>query len=377
MTRRIFIAALSLGLLLAVATSAGAVNLPKNQSDFTSAQIVDGRLIWFQRNHRFDHRKNKPPKVKVGVGALYARVLTSKKAERVYLPPKGQRIVSFKAGAGRVVVGLATIAKDDRGPSQVVELKPGAALPWPATPLAADPDTTDAGTCRSRVELVSIQPSGDVLVQHDKLEARGKDCVLTRQVGQITAHAKDGSSRQLGVRRSGWANAQLWNLLPAIHASGGDWMMQSVAEDYDWSVPVSVWNSQTGDFKAMDTDLDELDRVEPLSGGGMVLGSWWYFSRVMPDPANPADVRDLYRAGNETWFHACGSKIIEIARSWNRPNHGKWSIYLRNSSGKTVKKLAAKLAMGTVFDACDQDTAVFHRVRHDGGAHQWAVKLGA
>lgn len=376
MIRRSLALVVALSALLVISASAGAVNLPKNQSDFMSAQILDGRLVWFQRNHRFDNQKNRPPKVKEGVGALYARVLTAKKAEKVYLPPKGQKIVSFKTGGGRIVVGLATISESGRGPSQIVELTPGATTPWAAKPLAADPDTTDAATCQSRVELIAAQPDGDVLVQHDKLEGRGKDCVLARQVGQITAYAKDGTARQLAARKSGWANSQEWDLLPTLLPTANDWMLQVVSEDFDWNVPVSTWNAESGEYKPMNTDIDEVDRAEPLSGGGLVLRAWWYFHRVMPVPSNPVVSHSLWRIGYESWFHACGSQIVEFSRAWDRPNHGKWSIYLRNSSGKTTSKLDAKLAMGTVFDTCDQNTAVFHRARHDGGAHQWAVKLG-
>lgn len=377
MTRRIPAILLGLAAAAAFAAPAGAVSIPREHAQFSSARILNGQLVWFQRNNRYKSRKHKDPIVKAGVGGLYARALSSKRVERVYLPPTGQKIVSFRTGGGRIVVGLATISKSGRGPSEVVELTPGPA-PWAARQIVSDPDVTDANICRSRVELIGVQPDGRVIVQRDRIEGRGADCALARQAGELIAFAKDGTTTTLTSRKSGWANAALWSLLPMIQPTESDWLIQFTPSGWGWGygVPVSVLNSATGDAKTYPSASNVVTRAETLSSGAVLLSTGWYEAQLLPSPADPTVTRTLWRSENEDWFHACGDQILEIARSWWRPHQGKWRMYLRNNSGMTTTRLDEKLAPGTIFDACDATTAVFHRIRRDGSAHQWTVRLG-
>lgn len=376
MRRAVLTLLLAVVAAVALTAPAGAVNIPPAHSFFSSGQIVGGRFVWFQRNNHYKWYKHRPPHIKAGVGALYARGLTDKKEQRVYLPPKGEKIVGFKTGGGRILVGLAKIVKEGSvTPTEVVEITPSETAPWPAKTLASDPDTRDATTCRSRVELVGVKSDGDAILQHDRLEARGPECALARQVGQLTSYAKDGAVTPLQTRKSGWSNGLVWTLLPTLRPTDGDWMLQLISSGWGEDTAVSSLNSVSGEAKIYADESESLVRTEPLTGGGLLLRVWWDGGFLMPSLANPSETMRLWRAGHETWFHACGSQLIEIARSWRRPHHGKWKIYLRNGSGKTTAKLKARLPLGTMFDACDQNTALFHRARHDDGAHQWAVRL--
>lgn len=376
MRRALLIALTVVAASLVGAATAGAVDLPRKQASFSSAQLMGGKLIWFQRNSRKVHSNHGQEIYKYGVGALYARDLDSKKAERVYLPPKGQRVVAFKAAAGRVVIGLATIAKGDRGPTSVAELTQGAA-PWKASMLIADDDTINAQTCGSRVGLYAIKPNGDVLVQSTKLEARGKDCILSRVVAQLHSLPKSGPVVDLATRKSGWSNEQLWGALPTLYPVNGDWQPQMSGSFFGSLTPVSVWNDVTGEGKAFNAEIDDAQRIEATTTGGLLMRTWEEQYKLIPDLGQPNILSTLSREESWTWFHACGSSLIEISRPYSAGFGGKWRIYIRDSNGKVQRKLKAKLAAGTMFDGCDQNTAVFHRWRHDGGAHQWAVSLAS
>lgn len=367
------------GMIAAVAIfccagTAGAVDLPRNQASFSSAQVVDGKLIWFQRNDRKIHSNHGQELYREGVGALYARALDSKTAERVYLPPKGQRIVAFKAAAGRIAIGLATIAKGDHGPTSVAELTPGP-VPWKASTLSTASDAVDAKSCGSRVGLLAIRANSDLLVQSTTLEPRGKDCILSRQVAQLQAIPKSGPVVELASRKSGWSNEKLWNTLPALFPVNGDWLPQMRGGYFGAQSPISVWNFVTGERKLFSSEFGESRRTEATTGGGLLLRNWDDEYKFLPNLSEPNAVSTLKRQGSSVWIHACGSSLLEISRPRKSGFSGKWKIYIRDANGKTQRKLKAKLNAGTMFDACDQNTAVFHRWRHDGGAHQWAVSL--
>ncbi|MGH2960431.1 MAG: hypothetical protein ACRDKE_12555 [Solirubrobacterales bacterium] len=374
--RRLALIIFAAGALAAIAAgpAAAAVDLPAKQSRFTSPQLLDGKFLWFQRNDRSKPTKKDPYNYTPGVGAIYARDLTAKEAQRVYLPPKGSKIVSFKAAAGRVVVGLAPTTKDGRGPSSIVELTPGATTPWPASPLEVADDKIDQQVCGSRVELITVQSDGDALIQKSSLEARGKDCVLTRQVAEVSSLPRSGPPVVLGTRKSGWNMEKRANLLPTLFPANGDWLPVFVGVWDGMYSTASTWNP-SGDSRKLFDDDTLLYRSEPTAEGGILTRGWGSDYVFYPNLGDPNTTIPLKRDGATSWFHVCGTSFIEITRKRSAGFSGKWNIMIRNSAGQTERKLTAKLNAGTLFDTCDQNTAVFHRWRHDGGVRQWSVSL--
>lgn len=375
MRRLSFVIFAAVALSAGSAGQAGAVDLPANQSQFSSAQLLDGKFLWFQRNDRPKKATKKERYAYTpGVGAIYSRQLTAKKAQRVYLPPKGSRIVAFKANAGRVVVGLAPREEGGRGPSSIVELTPGETTPWTATTLASAADTIDQETCGSRIELIGVQSDADALIQESSLEARGKDCVLSRQVAVVSSYPKSGAPVTLGTRSSGWSPKPRWNLLPALFPANGDWLPSFVGTYDDVFAPASTWNPSANSKKLFTADY-AISRSEPTTEGGILARGWGANAMLYPSLADPSKVIRLKRDKATSWFRVCGSSILEITRKRSAKRSGKWSLLIRNASGKTERRLSKKLNAGTMFGACDQTTAVFHRWRYNGGVRQWSVSL--
>lgn len=375
MRRLAFIIFAAVALSAGAAGQAAAVDLPPNRSSFSSAQLLDGKFLWFQRNNRPKKATKKDPYgYTPGVGAIYSRQLTAKKAQRVYLPPKGSRIVAFKANAGRVVVGLAPREEGGRGPSSIVELTPGDATPWQATTLASATDAVDQQTCGSRVELIAVQSDADALIQESSLEARGKDCVLSRQVSVVSSYPKSGAPMTLGTRTAGWSAKPRWNLLPALFPANGDWLPSFVGSYDGGYAPASTWNPTADSKKLFRTD-HEISRSEPTTEGGILARGWGANATLYPSLADPANAIRLKRDKATSWFRVCGSSILEITRKRSAKRSGKWSLLIRNASGKTERRLTKKVNAGTMFGACDQTTAVFHRWRYNGGVRQWSVSL--
>lgn len=357
------------------APASGAVNLPASQSSFASAQVVGGTLIWFQRNDRVTHKKHGGRLITKGVGAIYARPLTATKARRVYLPPAGQRIVAFKATNARIAVGLSAISKNGHAASDVIELTDAGPNAWPAKTLASETDPAEQDNCGRRVELAGVNDAGEILVQRATLESRGEGCALVRQVGQLTAYDAGGTARELKTRTSGWSAAVKWGLLPAIQPAGGDWMLQSLPQR-DSSSPVSLWNAGSDESKTYTSSLGIIDRAEPIAGGGLMLRAYFQAVNVVVDPSDLKSITtaSLFDYERTSWYHACGARLLEIHRTY-RSKSGKWKLTLRDTNFDAVRTLPAKLARGTVFDACDGNSAVFHRARKHGGVHQWTLRL--
>ncbi len=365
---------------LALAASAGAVNLPPSQSQITSASIQDGRILWFQRNDRVSHKKRGGRLIKRGVGAIYARALDSKQATRVYMPPPGNRIVSFKARSGRIVLGLATIAKDDRGPSSIVELTASQEPNWSARTLATESDPIDGVNCGSRVHLVDVRSDGKVLAERSRLEARGDNCLLVRQHSSLISLDADATEAPIGVRTSGWASERKWNLLPSLIPIATDALLQLQDSSNGMRYPTSLWTPADDALRSVPGTTIGATLIEPLGSDALLLRAWSFSAEVLAPASDPMKVTALANEESvrNSWYRACGNRLLEIHRRYGyRPGIPKWKLTLRKPDGEAIRTLKQKLPAGAAFDACDQSTAVFHRPRHDGGIRQWAVSLGS
>lgn len=357
---------------LAVAAPAGAVDLPKSQSHLASAQIVNGTLVWFQRNDRVRHKKRGGRLITKGVGAIYARPLDSKKATRVYMPPAGSRIVDFKVRSGRIAVGLATIAKGDRGPSSIVELTPGAGA-WTSSTLATEPDA-DATGCGQRVRLVGFRPSGTVLAERTALTGRNGQCMLVRQESSLISVQSAESETVLGKRVSGWASAVKWNLLPALLPTNEQFVLQMLTSSNGIRYAGSRWDPATNDYSIPPAEATFGSLVQVFGDGKVLLREGQFLAGVL-DTAKPSmSFMSLIGGGvpAEIWYRACGDQLLEIKRSWRS---SKWRLKLRNGDGEAVRSIKVKIPHGASFDACDANVAIFHRPKRSGGIRQWAVDL--
>ncbi len=378
--RKLLLIATTALVVLSVAAPAGAVNLPPSQSQVTSASIQDGRILWFQRNDRVKHKKRGGRLIKRGVGAIYARALDSKRAARVYMPPPGNRIVSFKARAGRIVLGLATIAKDNRGPSSIVELTPSQEPTWSARTLATDADPIDGVDCGSRVHLVDVRSDGKVLAERSRLEARGDSCLLVRQHSALISLDADATEALVGERASGWASERKWNLLPSLIPIATDALMQLQDSVNGMRYPTALWMPADDKLRSVPGTTIGANLIERLGDESLLLRAWSFSAEVLAPASEPMKLTALANeeSWRNSWYRACGNRLLEIHRRYGyRPGIPKWQLTLRTPDGEAIRTLKQKIPAGAAFDACNQSTVVFHRPRHDGGIRQWAVSLGA
>lgn len=374
--KRVLLGLLLLTALATWATPAAAVNLPRSQARPTSAAIVNGTLVWFQRNDRVRHMRHGGRAISPGVGAVYARALSSKHTARIYVPPKGSRIVGFNAGAGRVVVGLATVAEGDRGPSSLTELIPNAGE-WTANTLISEDDPAAAGSCGARVTLVGIDSHGTILGQRTRMDARGEGCVLVRQESKLIGLPIGGSETVLGLRKSGWSGAIRWNLLPDLWPLGDGATLQLSTDMVEDRSAISTWVPSSDHFAAITSEVPIVERIERL-GDSVLLRFGWVEAGVLAQAGDHASYQSVLDYENgRNWYRACGDRLLVINRSWRAAKRrAKWRLTLRSSDGEVQRTLGQKVPNGALLDACDQNVAVFHRPRHDGGIKQWAVKLG-
>lgn len=358
---------------LVLAPQAGAADLPASQSQITSGQLVDENLIWFQRNDRVRHRKHGGRLITPGAGAIYARPLANKNAARIYVPPKGSAIVGFNASAGRVIVGLASSDFDPHGASSAVELVRSGAS-WSARPIAEQP--ADPSGCGRKVRLTGIAPSGEVVIQRVVLEGRGENCLLTREQARLISLPQAGGEVELGARTSGWASSSDTPLLAELTPLNGAEMLQ-VFPGESGDFVGAVWRPASGQYSRVSNILSGNEIVQPLDATHIFLRNWRVSAGVVDIGKHPAALTDL--GGGDSyisWFRPCGSRLLEIRRSAYGSNpRSKWILKLRDISGNPLKTLTAKLVRGTTFDACNRNTAVFHRPRKGGGIRQWAVNL--
>lgn len=370
--------ATSVSLLSAVAVSPAA-NLPSSNRQIASAGLVNGSIVWFQRNDRLRHLPRGGRLIRRGVGGVYARALNAKRVQRIFTPPVGSRIDSFVAANGRVVVGLVTTAKGDRGPSSVVELSAGADG-WNASTLVSQTDDPTPESCGDRVTLEAIAGDGTAYVERTRLASRGEGCMLLRQESELVGLSKSGAEHSAGQRKSGWASAREWDLLPSLQPLDGLGFLQIGEYPSGTRATLSSWDPSTNNFAPIQGELPPAERIEPLGAGRVLVRNLRYEAAVYDPASADRRVTNLigYNAGRQ-WFRACGDRLLEIHRRDGRrkSTRRKWRLRLRQADGEVARSLKMKLPDGTMFDACDRQTAVFHRVRHDGRISQWAIKLGA
>lgn len=53
----------------------------------------------------------------------------------------------------------------------------------------------------------------------------------------------------------------------------------------------------------------------------------------------------------------------------------RWNLYILNRDGQRERRLPERLHRGTGFEACDANTAVFHRYLRHNRARQFNISL--
>lgn len=264
-------------------------------------------------------------------------------------------------GGGQVALELVT---DNRLDDFDTSIRVYRAAAGKVIPIGTLPEPRPAGICEQRERLVDVLVDGRVIVESNRMEGLNGACDVQHLRQTVTAVSPDGAMQVLRESVSPWGvkpDGQQSTL--AISGSlllttfpGGEIATANLVTGAEGTVPYAVHK-----------------RFWELSQDGRMLTTQPVHKLPQTNLyASAADLTSkvvLATPGQVSFFHFCGTQILEISRVGKRQSikDGRryWGFGLRDLGGTHTASSKKRLRRGTNFVGCDARQAVFSVPRQD------------